>query len=55
MSVARRGWRSRDPRLDPARRVHVEHMRIAKIGEARFLALIVVATEDDEGGASQSR
>ena len=51
--ISRRRGRSRDPRLDPARRVHIQHMRVIQVREARLLAFVEMPPENDQRGACQ--
>ena len=47
MTITRRGWRSRDARLNPSGGVDVENMGVVEVRETRLLAFVVVAAKDD--------
>ena len=53
MSVAGGRGRARDSWFDPARRVDVENVSVIEIGEARLLAFVEVASENDERGTCE--
>ena len=55
VAVPGRRRRSRDARLDPPRRVHIEYMCIIQVGEAILFTFVEVAAKDDQRGAGEGR